>query len=129
MIALLVQAALFVALIEAALWCLPREVRRASQANCLRPNGTRSTGRTRVERQAYHRLRLELAAPLLLIFLLGNAAYQTIDQTLTPVTQLVSGMTQSLGLMGTADAAAESITIGVWIRVAMLGCYGWASVA
>ncbi len=93
------SSCLFVALIEAALWCLPvkfveprRLIACAQMARALRTN-TRGT-------QAYHRLRLELAAPLLLIFLLGNAAYQTIDQTLTPVTQTCQRYDAKLGIDG-----------------------------
>lgn len=117
MIALLVQIVLFVALIEVALWCVPREVRRASQANCLRPNGTRSPTRTRLERQAYHRLRLELVAPLFLIFLMGNALFQTIDKTLAPIPSLLSTLAQPIGL---ASVTGSPVTTSVWMRVATL---------
>lgn len=120
MIALFFQIALFVALIEVALWCVPREVRRASQANCLRPNGTRSPTRTRLERQAYHRLRFELVAPLFLIFLMGNALFQTIDKTLAPVPSLLSSLAQPIGLASATDSPAASVNASVWMRVATL---------
>lgn len=120
MIALLLQVALFILVIEAALWCLPRAWRRASQTNCLRPNGSRSPNRTRLERAAYHRLRLELAAPLLLIFLSGNALYQTVDKSLVPMSKVASNLSESVGFMAAPNSTAEPVSIGVMIRVAVL---------
>ena len=120
MIALLVQVALFILLIEGTLLCLPRAWRRASQGNCLRPNGTRSPNRTRLERQAYLRLRLELAAPLLLVFLTGNALYQTVDNSLGSVPKLFSTLNTRAGLTGAANSPSESVSTSVLIRVAAL---------
>lgn len=117
MIALFVQIVLFIALIEVAIWSLPREVRRASQVNCLRPNGTRSVTRSRLERRAYRYLRFELIAPLFLIFLLGNACYQSIDKTIVPIATLGSNLSQRIGLATMPDASTDSPSTSVWLRV------------
>ncbi len=76
---LLIQCVALLVVIELFVRCMPTALRRASQNNCYRVDGTRSDHRTYREWRAHNRLRRDMLAVLILVFLTGNALYYTIE--------------------------------------------------
>ncbi|MCC6510463.1 MAG: hypothetical protein IT423_15285 [Pirellulaceae bacterium] len=83
----LFQAVALVAVIELFVRCMPRSLRRASTQNCYRLDGTLSDHRSYREWRAHNRLRRDLLAVFVLVFLTGNALYFTVDKTIVGVPQ------------------------------------------
>lgn len=75
-----IQCVALLAVIELFIWFMPTALKRASEQNCYRVDGTRSEHRTYRERRGRNRLRRDMLAVLILVFLTGNALYFTLDR-------------------------------------------------
>lgn len=74
-----IQCVALLAVIELFVLFMPTALKRASEQNCYRVDGTRSEHRTYRERRGRNRLRRDMLAVLVLVFLTGNALYFTLD--------------------------------------------------
>ena len=92
----LLQLAALCVVIELFVRCMPTALRRASQQNCYRVDGTRSDHRTYREWRAQNRLRRDMLAVLILVFLTGNALYFTVENTIAPMESVATRVWQRL---------------------------------
>lgn len=76
---IVIQCVAMLGFIELFVWFMPTALKRASEQNCYRVDGTRSDPRAYRERRGRNRLRRDMLAVLLLVFLTGNALYFTLD--------------------------------------------------
>ena len=103
----LLQLAALGVVIELFVRFMPTALRRASQQNCYRVDGTRSDHRTYRERRAQNRLRRDMLAVLILVWLTGNALYFTVENTIAPMGNVVTRVVQRL--VGSTDSSPAAM--------------------
>ncbi len=98
-----IQSVALLAVIELFVQCMPGALRRASQQNCYRVDGTKSDHRAYREWRARNRLRRDMLAVLILVFLTGNALFFTMENRGTSVRTLGSVFWNQIMHKPTAD--------------------------
>lgn len=140
-----IQCVALLAVIELFVWFMPTALKRASEQNCYRVDGTRSEHRTYRERRGRNRLRRDMLAVLILVFLTGNALFFTLNRD-NAIKRLVANAWN--GAVGSSDSPnvvihrelslkSESdepinwrlmvIEIGTWALVCFL-FVGWGAI-
>lgn len=106
----LIQVAALAAVIELFVQCMPSTLRRASLQNCYRVDGTKSEHRSYREWRARNRVRRDMLAVLVLVFLTGNALFFTMENSGTPIKSLGSLLWKQVTVR--ADKVPDTTGVG-----------------